>query len=262
MATNGTVDSVLLSMSHASTFFCSLVIPHTKHRFAHIHQQSTHIYTHYFHVHISPFRAPSPLSRVLERGEGWCTPPVSIGPDSCRFSGLDTPSFPSMFVLPPAFVFGSRFWFIYSRCGLVRPHSYQLSRLLHLLYNVYLFLDVRYALYSSTHSHSLPLPLLLRLFLPSIGIIEMVFVASFRCEKQKHILMQRFFLGVPLLLGGSNGCAFLDTLLGSGTTYFHMHLFDPPFLCMSLSRCEYGYVSVQPSNTLSYPLVQFNTCRE
>lgn len=104
---------------------------------------------------------PLPSSRVLQRGEGWCTPPVSIDPDSRRFSGLDTPSFPSMSVLPPAFVFGSRFWFIYSRCDLVRPHSYQLSRLLHLLYNVYLFLDVRYALYSSTHSHSLSLPLLL-----------------------------------------------------------------------------------------------------
>ena len=53
------VDSVLLPMSHASTFFCSLVIPHTKHRSAHIHQQSTYIYTHNFHVHISPFRASS-----------------------------------------------------------------------------------------------------------------------------------------------------------------------------------------------------------
>ena len=52
MAADGTVDSVLRSMSHASTFFCSSVIPHTKHQLAHIHQQSTHIYPHCFRVHI------------------------------------------------------------------------------------------------------------------------------------------------------------------------------------------------------------------
>jgi hypothetical protein len=65
---------------------------------------------------------------------------------------------PSTLVFPSAFPFSLPFWFIYSRCDLVRPYSYQLSRLLHLLYNVYLFLDVRYALYSSTHSHPHPHP--------------------------------------------------------------------------------------------------------
>ena len=110
---------------------------------------------------------------------------------------------PSTFVFPSAFFLSPRFWFIYSRCDLVRPYPYQLSRLLHFLYNVYLFLDVRYALYSSAHSHSLPLPLplLFQSFLPSIGIIEMVFVTSFRCEN-KDILVRRFFFGSLCYPGG------------------------------------------------------------
>ena len=73
MTTDDTVDSVLLPMSHASAFFYSLVIPHTKHRSAHIHQQSTHIYTHYLQVHISPFHAPPITSGSSARGRMMCS---------------------------------------------------------------------------------------------------------------------------------------------------------------------------------------------
>lgn len=53
--------------------------------------------------------------------------------------------------LTPVFLFFFEIWFIYSRCSLVSSYSYQPFHLLHFLYNVYLFLDVRYALYSSAH---------------------------------------------------------------------------------------------------------------
>lgn len=92
MAADGTVSSVLLPMSHASAFFCLLVIPtpsidpHTSTSNPHISILTTFTYTFPRFVFLPP--------RVLQRGEGWFTPPVSISLDFRRFSGLDISSFP------------------------------------------------------------------------------------------------------------------------------------------------------------------------
>jgi len=92
MATDCTVNSAL-PVSHASAFFWLLVIPNTKHQYAHIHHQPAHIYTHYFHVYISTFPCFSHHLKFFSKGKGWCTLPVSTGLRYCRLSGLNISSF-------------------------------------------------------------------------------------------------------------------------------------------------------------------------
>ena len=170
----------------------------------------------------SSFRASPIISNSLTRGR-WCTLPVNIGPDFCRSSGPNMLSSPFKVFHPTPFPFSLRFWFIYpfvSRWGLVRSCPPQLFHLLHFLYNVYLFLDVRYAIFF----HPLPSPPQIpffRSFPPSAGFIETGFVVSSYCEN-KHFLCKRSSLGLSVSLRDQMVALFLVTLQGQA-------MFGPPF---------------------------------
>ena len=196
MAADGTVNSVPLPMSHASALYRSLQYP-TPSIDPHIRHQSPHIHPPLSRTYFSS-SVLLPSFQMLQRGRGWYTPPVNIGPDFCRSSGLDVSSLPSKFVFLPLFLFCLRFWFIYPsvpRWDLVRPCYVPGFHLLH-LYNVYLFLDVRYAAYSFALP-SFPSPAR-----PS-ALPKQVsgFVVS-PSRKQRHFLTQTLFAVDPPSLWG------------------------------------------------------------
>jgi len=175
-----------------------------------------------------------PSSQALQRGERWCTPPISIYPYFCRFSGPDTPPFPfnvrcssSRQLSSSASDFGLSILdtTLLGRIRITFPVCY-ISCIMCTCFWTY---GTPYILLPTPAPFPFPFPLLFRSFLPPIGIIEMVFSASFRCEKQKSILVRRFFLGSLCYSGGDQMVVLFLTPPGSDKTYFHLHLSGPPF---------------------------------
>jgi len=116
-------------------------------------------------------------------------------------------SFPSNICLPVGFSFQPLILVYLFSLRPVRPYSYRACRLLHFLYNVYLFLDVRYALFffatpspfpSFFDRFSSPLTLLISLSRHPPTV------------KSGAFSLAKGFLCVPFFSGGSDGRSSLD----------------------------------------------------
>lgn len=178
----------------------------------------------------SSFRASPIISNSLTRGR-WCTLPVNIGPDFCRSSGPNMPSSPFKVFHPTPFPFSLRFWFIYpfvSRWGLVRSCPPQLFHLLHFLYNVYLFLDVRYAIFF----HPLPSPPQIPFF-SIVSPFRRLYRNGFRglqLLRKQAFLVRTLFIGSLGFFEGSDGRAFLGHSARSGDVWSTLSLYSLHFV--------------------------------
>ena len=198
MATKGTPNPVIPCISTLlfTSYPTPSIDPHTRH-------QSTHILPT-LPVHIFPALCFHHRPNFSNAGEGGILHRLTLALTFVGLPGWTYRRFPSRVALLSFLLSVPDFGLSIpvSRWDLVRPCCVPTFRLLHLLYNVYLFLDVRYAAYSSAPPPPpLPQPILSRSFPPPIGLPKRVFWSPYY-ENESIFLCERFSPWIPSPLWG------------------------------------------------------------